>query len=94
MNHTLAGVWQNFPAGIVVLGVAKSLTYAGISARFFAAMKIGKSLAYASGYYFHRLWVARSAMSDCTQNDESEAVAISYCRTPWRGALDRGGADW
>ena len=32
-------------------------------------MKIGKSLAYASGYYFHRLWVACSAMSDCAQND-------------------------
>ena len=38
-------------------------------------MKIGKSLAYASGYYFHGLWVPRSAMSNCAQND---AVSGDY----------------
>ena len=62
-------VWQNLLAGTVILSAAKNLAYAGISARFFAAMKIGKSLAYASGYYFHRLWVPRSAMSNCARND-------------------------
>ena len=74
-------VWQNFLAGTVILSAAKNLAYAGLSARFFAATKIGKSLAYASGYYFHRLWVARSAMSNCAQNDESDALAITSCHT-------------
>ena len=48
-------------------------------------MKIGKSLAYASRYYFHRLWVARSAVSDCAQNDQSDALAMNYCHTPLPG---------
>ena len=71
--------WQNVLAGTVILSVAKNLAYAAISARFFAATKIGKSLAYASGYYFHGLWVPHSAMRDCAQNDESGALAISSC---------------
>ena len=40
----------------VVLSEAKNLASVAIQPGSFAAMKIGKSLAYASGYYFHRLW--------------------------------------